>query len=159
MKELNGNILDYVDKNRVVIPTNGFVKKNGECVMGAGLAKQIKELFPDIPQILGKSIEENGNRVSYLRYRLFSFPVKHNWWEKADLTLIEKSAKELSIIIKIVETIIGKDNLGYTYLPRVGCGNGKRKWEEVKPILEKYLDDSFIIVNFCQKGKRNVSTT
>jgi hypothetical protein len=48
---------------------------------------------------------------------LITFPVKHTWWEAADLDLIERSARELLKMIevkKIQEAI---------YLPRPGCGN------------------------------------
>ena len=31
------------------------------------------------------------------------------------------------------------------YLPKVGCGNGGLKWEDVKPHL-KFLDDRFIVI-------------
>ncbi len=32
-------------------------------------------------------------------------------------------------------------------LPRVGCGNGSLDWEDVQPILERHLDDRFILVS------------
>jgi hypothetical protein len=134
----------------IVIPTNGFVKKNGECVMGRGLALQAKERFPDLPKRLGHRIGEFGNVVFIFReYRLLTFPVKHKkWWEKADLKLIEKSAKELQEIFKY--NLCGIPTP--VYLPKVGCGNGKRNWTDVKPILEKYLDDRFIVVGTMKIG-------
>jgi len=30
-------------------------------------------------------------------------------------------------------------------MPKVGCGNGKLKWEEVEPIIEKYLPNINIV--------------
>ena len=41
MNEITGNILNYIGKPKtlVCITTNGFVKNNGEAVMGAGCAK------------------------------------------------------------------------------------------------------------------------
>lgn len=68
--------------------------------------------------------------------------MKHNWWEKADTSLIEQSTLQLK---DFFDTIIG----GYPtpiYLVRPGCGNGQLDWKDVKPILEKYLDDRFTIV-------------
>ena len=33
------------------------------------------------------------------------------------------------------------------YLPKVGCGNGKLDWKNVELILDKYLDERFIVVD------------
>jgi hypothetical protein len=106
----------------IVIPTNGFVKNNGECVMGRGLAFQAKTKFPDLPKELGDRLREYGNEVfTFWKYHLITFPVKRVWWEKADISLIEKSSKSLQEIFKYnlsgIKTPI--------YLPKVGCGNEK----------------------------------
>lgn len=132
----------WEDNYYIVIPTNGFVKTNGECVMGRGLALQAKEKFPQLPLELGKRIVGCGNDVFiFLKYRLLTFPVKTVWYEKAKLELIEKSCKQLEEIFKYNLFDLPVP----LYLPRVGCGNGKLNWDEVKPILEKYLDDRFIV--------------
>ena len=154
MKVIQGNIWDYhreytvggihpyVPYDYIVIPTNGVVKPNGENVMGAGLAKQVRERYPDRAWHLGDLIKERGNNVYFFGVNLISFPVKHHWKKNADLELIEKSAKQLS------ELVIG--SVSRTYLPKVGCGNGKLNWEDVEPILDKYLNnsDNFIVVDF-----------
>lgn len=138
MKEIKDDIWKYYDQgNWICITTNGFVKNNGECVMGRGVALQCKQRFPMFPKILGDAIVKNGNVVNmFVNYRLITLPVKHNWWEKADLELIEKSIKALTKVRPIE---------GNIYLTRPGCHNGRLKWDEVKQILEKYLDDNFIV--------------
>ena len=142
MRRVKGNIWDFYNQNSIIaIPTNGTVKRNGEAVMGRGVALQARKKFPDLPEGLGACIKRYGNRVVILDgptklRKMVSFPVKHNWWEKADLKLIEESAKQLASLCPQEEI----------YLPRVGCGNGKLDWKDVKPILEKYFDDRFIIV-------------
>ncbi len=134
---VNGNIWDFWKKGSLmIVPTNNFVKNNGEAVMGAGIAKVASNLYPELPKELGTSILETGGHVTiFYRYLFITFPVKDRWWDMADFDLIERSAQELS-----------KINIYHAYLPRVGCGNGQRKWAEVKPILEKYLDDRFVLV-------------
>ncbi len=136
----------------ICITTNGFVKRNGECVMGRGIAKQMKEYIPSIPYLLGYKISSKGNHVYNLgrvnseklmfnKHWLISFPVKHNWWEDADPELIRRSAIELKQLMKGVNKNV--------LIPRPGCGNGHLRWQDVKPILEEVFgdDDRFIIVS------------
>lgn len=121
----------------IVIPTNGTVKKDGTCVMGRGLALAIKSRYEELPVLLGTQISNEGNQVYvWAEYGIVTFPVKHNWWEEADLKLIEKSCKELvGCIIRYFN-----DTTALLYIPRVGCGNGKLSWDVVKPVLEKELE-------------------
>lgn len=127
------------------ITTNGVVTKDGRCVMGRGVALQARNRFYRIDYTLGALIEKNGNRVQVLidvsapLTAIVSFPVKHRWQDPADLLLIEDSAKQLVSLT---------DERGWNrvVLPRPGCGNGCRKWEEVKPVIEPILDDRFLVV-------------
>ncbi len=143
MREIQGNIWDFHRKgNWVVITTNGFVKKNGECVMGRGIAQEAKALFPKLPRELGEQLSAEGNHLfMFTEYRLLTLPVKHNWWEQADIKLIETSLKELAEFPDLFP------EYQPIFLVRPGCGNGKLRWEDVKPICEKYLDDRFVVVD------------
>lgn len=89
MREISGNAWDYYNNNSDVtlcITTNGFVKANGECVMGRGIAFTAKTKFPSLPYRLGQLIAHHGNYPFYLPdLRIITYPVKHNWWEVADL--------------------------------------------------------------------------
>lgn len=139
---IHPNIWTVAIGNWVVIPTNGFVKVNGECVMGRGVAQQAARMFPWLPLMLGTQLRKTGNKLYLFEditrgYRLITFPVKHNWWEKADLDLIRTSTKELGSIKSLWSGV---------YLPHVGCGNGQLDWADVQPILEEYLDDRFTVV-------------
>jgi len=139
LKEVEGDIWDYHAKGHwIVITTNGSLNPRGECVMGRGVAKEATLRFPNLPRQLGERIKQYGNHVfAFPQYRIFTFPVKHNWWEKADFRLIERSCEELAR--SRISTSI--------YLPRPGCGNGKLLWKQVKPILQRYLDNTFVVVH------------
>lgn len=148
MKEIEGNLWDYHPEHWIVITTNGTIKRNGEAVMGRGVARQARERFPSLALELGKVLQRGGNVLHLWRcYGLITFPVKHNWWEKADVALIEKSAEELR---SLFDDKIAGDCVPI-YLIRPGCGNGKLKWCDIKPVLEKYLDDRFIVLS--RKGE------
>ncbi len=138
MIEVTGDLWTYPADYRL-ITTNGTVKKNGECVMGRGCAFEAKRKYPHLAKDLGELIQAYGNRVwGFPNTNLISFPVKHNWYEKADLELIKRSTKQLEDIARL--------DYGITYvLPRPGCGNGGRKWEEVKPIVSILPDNVHVI--------------
>ena len=137
MQLIEGNLWKFhTPANWIVIPTNGSIRHDGACVMGRGVALQAKKRYSDLPYELGQYIRRFGNVVHTFReYGLLSFPVKHKWFEKADLELIEQSAKQL---LYVVDRPI--------YLPMVGCGNGRLAWKDVKPVLDKYFDDTFTVV-------------
>ncbi len=142
MKEVFGNLWDF--DGIFAVTTNGFVKKDGNCVMGRGCAKETALRFGWLPRKLGAAITKDGNHVFYFpEYPLITFPVKHVWWEPADLDLIQQSAREL------LETIEQSKINEAIYNPRPGCGNGKLRWEDVKKILSPILkSDQFHIVTF-----------
>lgn len=144
MKEAKGNMWD-ADTNVFVITTNGFVKKNGEAVMGRGCAKEASQFWPEFPIWLGQALKLWGNKLYIWEPEpggiVVTFPVKHNWYDKADIQLIETSAYELRKEANIQEW-------NKIVMPRPGCGNGQLNWDNVKPILEKYLDERFIVYDY-----------
>lgn len=141
MKEIKGNLFDYPV---IVIPTNGVIKTNDRLVMGAGVALEAKNKFKDLDLIFGIEVFCSGNVVHVIDYNfdtiIFSFPTKHHYKDNSDLNLIEDSAKQL------VDKV-NKLNFKEVYLPKVGCGKGNLNWFEVEPVLDKYLDDRFIVVS------------
>lgn len=169
MKEAKGNIF-YTDCDAVCITTNGFIKANGENVMGRGCALEAARMIPQLPKILGTKIRNNGNRVHILYEQnntfLCSFPVKPGsvqfngtnvvnhmqskfkvgdyvpgWAAKADPKIIQHSAIQL-------KELADQMNWKTVVLPRPGCGAGELKWADIKPLLEEILDDRFICMTF-----------
>lgn len=141
MKEIYGNLWDYFFKEdyAIAITTNGFVKNNGEAVMGRGCAWEATKLLPEVTLTLGVYLEMEGNHVHRLEPGVYSFPVKHNWWEKADIELIKRSCEEISKL-SVEKNIV---------MPRMGCGNGGLKWEEeVKPVVGGLLDSRFKVITW-----------
>lgn len=136
MREATGNLWTYPAHFRV-ITTNGDVRRDGCCVMGRGCAKEAALKYPTLPRVLGASIIKWGNTVQFHEaYNLFSFPVKHHWNEPADLELIAQSVEKFNRIILSSCTYV---------MPRPGCGNGGRTWEEVQPLLINLPDNVTVI--------------
>lgn len=124
----------------IVITTNGFVKKNGDAVMGAGIARQARDKFPGMAYAIGQAIKKNGNvPLVNVKYRIITLPTKKIWTELSDPKLIEEG---LGILVRIVDEL----ELEHVYMPRPGCGNGKLDWTStVKPLCDKHLDSRFHI--------------
>ncbi|WP_041224027.1 hypothetical protein [Deferribacter desulfuricans] len=66
----------YKKGNYVCIPTNGFVKKDGRAVMGAGVAKVMNDYIPGLDTHLSNHIKENGHKTGIIYERIISFPTK-----------------------------------------------------------------------------------
>jgi hypothetical protein len=129
----------------VCITTNGVVTKDGRLVMGAGLAKQARDRFPGIDRLWGDTTLRRGLSVTFwYPARLIQFPTKHDWRQSSDLDLIKTSALELARMTWGLTSDV--DPMSLVVLPRVGCGLGALKWEQVKPVIEPILADNRFVV-------------
>lgn len=138
MREATGNLWTYPADYRV-ITTNGCVRRDGACVMGRGCAREAARRWPDLPYVVGTLVQRKGNRVHFLaEYNLFTFPVKHHWQDAADLALIAESTAALALQLMSTATYV---------MPRPGCGNGQRQWDDVRPLLLD-LPDNVVVIDF-----------
>lgn len=162
------NLQEYFKKSHnktyVVIPSNIGWKRNGENVMGAGVAKQCKIMYPEVPLKLGEHYKylyhSNPNRdavnnisINWKRELIF-FPTKAlnkerpwlSWQHNSDLETIKQPCFYLKELI--IEYSFAKNEI--ILLPLVGCGNGGLDKELVIPILEHYfndLDNIVLVIN------------
>ncbi len=136
MIEVFGNLWTYPADVRI-ITTNGMVNSKGECVMGRGCAAEAKHRYPNLPKELAVKLKATGNHpYAFDEYDIITFPVKHKWFEWADLPLIKTSALQLAKMLDPNKIYV---------LPRPGCGNGKRSWNEVRGLLTKLPDNVHVI--------------
>lgn len=135
------------EKDAVVITTNGIVKSNGHAVMGKGIALEANNIF-HISKRLGYLLSTSENQVydfgvhfyADKRMRVITFPTKHHWACPSDIRLIHQSTNELMAMINHLD-------INRVFMPPPGCGNGGLNWEfQVKPFLDKWLDNRFIVV-------------
>lgn len=135
MRELQHDLWTVPDTDAIVITTNGFIKKNGEAVMGRGCALEAVKKYPQLAKTLANHIKACGNVVGVTGYvksqqpvpkkgmkvlfpPIIFFPVKHNWWERADLDLIRQSRD------KLIE-LVNNARFKKVIVPRPGVGNGR----------------------------------
>ena len=149
MRIENGNLFDLVsDGDAMCVTTNGIVKKDGNAVMGAGIAKTFALMFPELPSILGRKIKKYGNHAYYLEeitnydniFHILSFPTKNHYKELSSIELIEQSCYEL------IDILDEHYEISRCYFPLPGCGKGGLNHKDVIPIISKILDNRFILV-------------
>lgn len=108
-------------------------------VMGKGIALEFKNKYPDMFQRYKTLCEEEkfdiGNLILWKSSEkwVLLFPTKKHWRSPSKIEYIEEGLK------KVVENW---DKLGTSSIafPKLGCGNGGLTWEEVRPLMEKYLN-------------------
>ncbi len=131
----------------IVVPTNGSVNRLGHAVMGRGVARQAAGRFLMLARELGNRLVVEGNRVYHFRgYRLFTFPVKRVWHEMAQYDLVRRSSEQLLSFLGEMPDLVP------VYMPKVGCGNGRLRWESVEPILDAILRDMAIVASLKREA-------
>jgi len=163
MRLIQHNICDlWLLGKTVCVTTNGYVKQNGSAVMGRGNALAMKNIIPGLDEKLGEHIRLNGNNVGFIFHRVIAFPVKPaagtvdqalphvrgiyagndqvpGFHCQADLTIIERSARQLAQLIK-------DKNISEVYLPVPGVGNGRLTKQQVIPVISGILPDSVVLI-------------
>lgn len=124
---------------------------NTRGALGAGLAKQFKEKWPEIEWpfkymcqtfqfdtqgvIVHKLKDGSGKQILF-------FPTKRNWKYPSKLVWIDNGLIKLSRVY---------ERLGITSLavPQLGCGKGQLDWMDVYPLILEWLDPLPIPVRIC----------
>ncbi len=131
---VKGDILKS-DAQAIVIPVNT------EGAMGAGLARQVKEKYPDVERAYKnalKSGELDIGKVAVYKAddgKIFIFfPTKGDWRKPSQPEYIEKGLESLR---NILET----EGIESVAIPPLGAGLGGLKWSDVKSMIETSLQD------------------
>ena len=123
---------------------------NCEGVMGAGIAKQFKQKYPEMfneyKLACKNGILSCGGDIWIYDYidmykpkKILCFATKEYWYYPSKIEWIERGLQ------KFVKNYKKWDITSIAW-PKLGCTNGKLDWEtQVKPLMVKYLDDIDII--------------
>lgn len=143
MLEAVGDIWEHLGRAIIAVTTNGSLTRNGSAVLGRGVARQARNYFPDIAEIIGNLLAERGSHVHDLGNGLVTFPVEETAWSQPDLRIIRNSARE-------IRDLADRNGWQRIFVPRPGCGGGGLAWVEVKPHLEPWLDHRFTVISQLQ---------
>lgn len=117
-------------------------------VMGSGLALEFKKRYHKMYYSYKMACNKELFAIGKLMlcdesdYRILLFPTKTGWREPSKIEYIESGLK------KFVETYESK-NITSIAFPKLGCGKGGLDWQEVKPIMERYLGNLSIPIIVC----------
>jgi hypothetical protein len=167
MQEIKQDLFECIfdpEVDAICVTTNGHYTKSGTAVMGGGCAGEAARRWPEMPIRLGKMLRTFMSNIPFVigavdekaehleltadlvkerkfKCLVFSYPTINNLVKGSELGLIKQSA---TIMVDYAEQY----NLKKIILPRPGVGIGGLSWKDVKPEIEKILDDRFVIVSF-----------
>lgn len=111
-------------------------------IMGKGIALAFKKTFPIVMEQYSKAVKEESFHIgvvqvvetnSILPKYVINFPTKKHWRHPSKMEYIDQGLKDL--VNKITEY-----NIKSISVPPLGCGNGKLKWVNVKPLMIKHFN-------------------
>jgi len=129
--ELTGNI--FSSGAEVVVIT-----VNCEGVMGAGIALDAKNRWPEIYDLYSKRCELNNFHIGDIMWtnsdsrKVALFPSKKLWRAPSKLSYLSDGLDTL-------RTDIDQLSITSIAIPHLGCSNGGLTWSEVKPLIVEKL--------------------
>lgn len=111
-------------------------------IMGAGLALQFKKLFPKMYKGYRAVCDQRKLQPGHLLYSnvlehgktVLNFATKDHYKNPARLEWVEHGLIQFRTNYKNLEI----ESIAF---PMLGCGLGGLAWEDVKPLMEQYLND------------------
>ena len=117
-------------------------------VMGAGIALEFSLRYPEMFKEYKKKCDNYELSIGKMDYHfeddtvIVNFPTKRHYRYDSRLEWIEEGLQNFVATYKDY-------NITSVAFPKLGCLNGKLKWEDVQPLMEKYLKDIDALVYIC----------
>lgn len=132
-------MLEYIEGDIFNSPAQVIVNTvNTVGVMGKGLALSFKRRYPSMFEAYRRACEKKQLTIGKLMlyyapdHWILMFPTKENWRNPSKIEYLEAG------LSKFVRSYADKGITSIAF-PRLGCGNGELLWENVKPVMERYL--------------------
>lgn len=151
MKEFKGDLLQYVRDGHCDLIIHGC---NCFCTMGAGIALQIKNKFPEAYEVDLKTEKGDINKLgnySYANITRINRNIDHHLSDlHVQFTVINAytqfhfDASKKPVDYEAITLVLRKINHYYRGksigLPKIGAGLAGGDWEKIKGIIEKELN-------------------
>lgn len=134
-----GNLLD--DDADVLVNTVNTVG-----VMGKGIALEFKRRYPAMYRYYKYDCEAGSIKTGKMwrwgtengRW-IVCFPTKQHWRNPSRLEWIEEGLIDLVDVLKH-NYPLNPDRLYSIAIPKLGCANGGLNWDDVHPLMLRYLE-------------------
>lgn len=154
MKIVKGDLIDLALQGKFDIIIHGC---NCFCTMGAGIAKQIKEKFPEAYEADKRTISGDKSKLGKFSFSLVvrddvSFFVV-NAYTQYDYGNNKTNVDYVAIrsCFKNIRTSFYLPELKIAY-PKIGCGLAGGDWEKVRKIIEEELKGyNHTYVEYCEE--------
>jgi len=135
-------MITYVTGDLFTSPAKVLVNTvNTVGVMGKGIAKTFKEVYPEMYRKYQTLCEEGKLTVGALwLYKtphkwILNFPTKKHWRQPSRPEYVEAGLQKFG-------ATYADQGITSVAFPRLGCGNGELDWDSVvRPLVKKYLDN------------------
>ena len=148
-------MLAYIVGNLFESPAHVLVNTvNTVGVMGKGIAKDFKRIYPEMFKQYQGHCESNKLTIGKLwLYKtpnkwILNFPTKTTWKKPSKLEYIEAGLQNF------VRSYAERGITSVAF-PKLGCGNGELAWDDVRPLMETYLKKLPIEVFIYIQDKKN----
>lgn len=139
-------MIEYIEGNIFNSPAQVIVNTvNTVGIMGKGLALSFKKRYPKMYEayrtVCDKRQFSIGKLMLYYApdHWVLLFPTKENWRSPSSIEYLEEGLK------KFVCMYADKGITSIAF-PKLGCGNGELAWNDVRPVMEKYLKPLPIVI-------------
>lgn len=153
-------MITYLEGTVFNAPVKTYVNTvNCAGIMGAGIALEFKLRYPEMFQDYVEKCKLKQMKVGTPRIYeynenvwIMNFPTKGHWRFPSKISWIEQG-------LKYFVDNYRKKNIQSVAFPKLGTNNGGLDWEEVKALMEKYLNDLDIEVYICLDEKKEAEGT
>lgn len=111
---------------------------NCDGVMGKGLALEVRRRFSEVFPKYRKMCQAGKLKVGTLQLVktptrwIINFPTKNHWRAKSRIAYIERGLKKFASTYR-------RKKITSVAFPPLGCGSGGLRWEQVRPVMDRYL--------------------
>jgi O-acetyl-ADP-ribose deacetylase (regulator of RNase III) len=129
-------------------------------IMGKGLALAVKNRYPEVFDKYVIACHSGNLGIGKLQLVktadrwILNFPTKKHWRGPSKLEFIEAGLKKFV-------TTYRRRHIAAVAFPQLGCGHGGLKWEEVEPLMRRFLEalDNIEIFFCLGQGKASNAKT
>jgi O-acetyl-ADP-ribose deacetylase (regulator of RNase III) len=132
----------HIEPHKTVfqVPVQTIVNTvNCEGFMGKGLALEVKRRFPTVfekYQMLCKKGQMKIGKLQLVKGRgqwVLNFPTKNHWRGKSRMSFVEAGLRNFKLTYR-------QRGITSIAFPPLGCGSGGLQWDEVRPLMNDYLE-------------------